>query len=42
MKARVLLAVMALALASACSSQALTTAPNKPSTEGVGTVGSGH
>jgi hypothetical protein len=42
MKARVLLAVLALALASACSSQPLTTAPEKPNLDGGGTMGSGH
>lgn len=42
MKARVLLAIVALALVSACSAQPLTTLPDKPQEEGVGTVGSGH
>lgn len=42
MKARVLLAVLALALAPACSSSTLPTAAESPSLDGVGTVGSGH
>lgn len=42
MKARVMLAVLALALASACSSQPLTTAPDEPNLDGSGNIGSGH
>lgn len=42
MKARVLLAVLALALTAACSTQSLTTGPDKPTQDGVGTIGSGH
>lgn len=42
MKARVLLAVLAIALVPACSSSTLPTAAESPSLDGVGTVGSGH
>lgn len=42
MKARVLIAVLAMALAPACSTSALPTAAESPSLDGVGTVGSGH
>lgn len=42
MKARVLLSVLAMALASACSSGALSTAAEDPSLDGTGTIGSGH
>ncbi|HEX8276862.1 MAG TPA: hypothetical protein VF615_29750 [Longimicrobiaceae bacterium] len=42
MKARVLLAAVVLVLASGCSSGAAPTAAERPSLDGVGTVGSGH
>lgn len=42
MKARILLAVVVLALASACSGGTVITAPDAPSRDGGGTMGSGH
>ena len=42
MKARVLLALLTITLTAACSTQSLTTAPDKPSLDGTGTIGSGH
>ena len=42
MKARILLAVVVLALASACSGGSVITAPEQPALDGVGAIGSGH
>ena len=42
MKARVLLTAVVLVLAAGCSPDAAPTAAERPSLDGVGTVGSGH
>lgn len=42
MKARILLAVLVLALASACTSDPVATAPDVSRLDGAGTIGSGH
>lgn len=42
MKARILLAVVVLALASACTADPVPTAPDVSRLDGVGAIGSGH